>query len=305
MLKMNFRARPFPANIPLSTSVILLVFCATFSFGVQAQTPTPGVHIESALMGCEGGTTRHRRAKFYTGPELKSQDSLFRAHFKYDLDGPSGAGAPQEITPSKVSIPWKGIREAEDLVKDNVGQPVRGIFFHYGMDGVKFHPVIQFMYPDDTQRGDLKLYKEKYFHLDLATGGLKEIKYDSCKKYMEAYVDKVYVTRTEGAGPTKIQPDSDPVAEWFSYPDNVNALLRDNSPGTAKDLRLVVNCISEQLCYAEMIGAAPPSPEFRHLLALNMADGDTDFLRSTPATISSIYQEMAMDLGHLCPPLCK
>jgi len=261
----------------------------------------------SVLSQCESGDTRLRRAKFYTGPELDAQAVVFKEHFVYDPDGVQNGDDPKEITLTKTSIPWEDLLAAEVVVKTAVDKPVRGIYIHYGMDGDKFKPVFQFLYPDDAQRGDLKLYVDKYFHVDATDGKLKEIPFIDCKKYLEDYVATVNVIREKGASPSVINPDEDPIAEWFSYPDNVNSLYAANKDVSVTDPRLVVNCISEQLCNAEMLGVLQqsPDPQFRHLLALNIANGNTDLLDSVLATRPNFYKGMAMDLGHLCPPLCK
>ncbi|MBK7384837.1 MAG: hypothetical protein IPI81_16115 [Flavobacteriales bacterium] len=256
-----------------------------------------------ALTGCEGGTTRHRRAKFYTGPELAVVNDTFSVHFMYDPDGPGTGAAPKVITDTKVSIPWPDLLAAEAVVESKVHKPVRGILIHYGMDREKFKPLFQFLYPDDsgTGRGDLVLYREKYFHMD--QNSLLEIDPITARNYMDNYINTVSVMRAD-SGFSKISTgsgDVDPLGEWFSYADNVNALYAANAGGLS-DPRLVITCISEMLCYSEINGAIPPSPEFRHILALNIADGTKDVLAKDRDTG---YEGMAMDLGHLCPPNCK
>ncbi|MBL0127230.1 MAG: hypothetical protein IPP83_07165 [Flavobacteriales bacterium] len=186
-----------------------------------------------ALTGCEGGTTRHRRAKFYTRPELSDADSTFSVHFMYDPDGPQSGADPVEITDTKVSIPWPDLLAAEAVVESKVHKPVRGILIHYGMDREKFKPLFQFMYPDEssTERGDLVLYKDKYFHMD--HGSLVEIDSIIGKKYMANYITTVTVMRVN-SGFSKISTgpgNVDPLGEWFSYADNVNALYAANAGG--------------------------------------------------------------------------
>jgi|GEM_PF-2188282 len=259
---------------------------------------------------CANGTTRVRRAKLYNGTELNVQRAVFDAHFMYDTDGPGTGNPGKPITEQRVRIPWPQLKIAEDTVEARLKRPVRGIYIHYGMDVDRFKPIVQFLYDDGGNTGDLVLYKDLYFHLDLADKTFKEIAEAPAKNFIAAYKNGVVVQRSAGAGYTNILTgggDTDPLAEWFSYPDNVNALFDDNRQSNG-DPHLVMSCISEDLCYAEIVGLmdrAAPTSEYRHLLALHISDGMKDLLDTALADRYSGYGMKAMDLGHLCPPNCK
>src|SRR5690606_26652599 len=137
------------------------------------------------------------------------QVDVFKAHFMYDPDGVQNGDDPKEFSQTKTSISWEDLLAAEGVVAAAVNSPVRGIYIHYGMDGDMFKPVFQFLYPDDTQRGDLKLYQDKYFHVDATDGKLKEIAFIDCEKYMDDYVATVNVIREKGATPSVINSDND------------------------------------------------------------------------------------------------
>ena len=306
MRTLNNSTHAYVAGLLLGATILFVGCCEKCP---PADQRDPDRAVAAVSTACANGSTRIRRPKLYTKTELNAQMTVFDDHFKYDPDGPNSGNAEKPIEEQRVRIPWGQLKDAEVIVENEIKRQVRGIYIHYGMDGDRFKPIIQFMYDDGGDSGDLILYKDKYFHLDFASKSFKEIADGPANEFIAAYKNTVVVKRTGGADFSKILTgggEVDPLAEWFSYPDNVNALYADNSQNNGAP-HLVVSCISEDLCYTEMVGLVDPAPtsENRHLLALHISDGTEDLLDTSLPSRYTGYGMKAMDLGHLCPPRCK
>lgn len=242
-------------------------------------------------------TVLNRRMKLYPKDQLKTVQDAFLEHFK--VKQPGGPGYT-DITSSKVSIALHDMHRVALLLLSRHRKPVRGIHFEYGADGSAFSPVIRFMYADDDDKGDLKLFPELY---EVSGKELKDSDEARRAVLTDSYRENVLINSGGVSGTRAITTsgeEPDPLAEWFPYADNVNRLIADNRTAT----ELVVSCISEPLPYSAMALTAPV-PEYRHMLALHMADEHTDLLLDDEPTLRSGYANLAMDLGHLCPPRCK
>lgn len=248
-------------------------------------------------------TLLNRGTKLFTADELLDVNELFINKFKHRK---SPDGALGMIQSTEIRIALSSIHRVENELLQNEKKPARGIHFKYGMDGDTFCPVIQFMYADDNARGDLSRFDAMY---EVRNEDLAEIGIDRCNALTEAYKEEIRILQAANGEERKIildPPDMDgteepdPLAEWFSYADNVNRLIREN-PGAT---HLLVVCISEKLPY-QALANRPGNWEYRHMLALLMADEQRRYIGNDGPTRNSGYAEVAMDLGHLCPPRCS
>lgn len=272
----------------------LLVACST---GGEREKNNKHPEATVAALDCDNPRDVVYRHKHYTRTELAVAKGNFTDNFKVvTKDGEIG------ISDSVLTIPWRTIADVQRSIGTRE-KPVRGMYIHYGMDGAKFHPIFEFMYPDDVM-GDLHIITDAAYSFDAAKKELvRELKPDS---FMNAYIKTVKVSRNGvGTGTSSLKAE-DPSAIWFPYADNLSQLLGQNQnpdPNQQMDTVLVVSCISEQLCY-KAITKESAKPEFRHLIALNIADGTKDLL-SDHFDMTMPFHDMAMDLGRICPPLCK
>lgn len=231
------------------------------------------------------------REEVYDSTQMSLLRKAFVDHFKVEV-----AGKNEDIKDPVLRIPWKSIEAAQRSVATS-GKPVRGIYINYGLDGDKFHPVFEFMYPD-TGAGDLLVFPGKAFSLN----GHELKSEPDPKKYTDAYFQNTRVDRT-GTGFSTLEGTAgkaDPLATWYPYPDKVNDLLAQNPVDSTV---LVVSCISQNLCY-KALAFAPLPPEFRHLLTLHVANGAMDHLSVGSSDPTKPYVDRAMDMGNVCPPMC-
>lgn len=287
-------AKPF-YFFGLAASLCSILSCGT---GTDQKSQPPVIDTlskeKTALAkenNCDSNNTIGLRKKFYDLREWNQQRKDFDAHVKVDL-----ADSAVDIKDPVLRIPWASIVRAQKSV-EIAGKPVRGIYFGYGLDGDKFHPIIEFMYPD-PDNGDLLVFDQAPFSFD---GKVLKPESDP-KKYTDAYLRNARLDRF-GNGLTRLNEtagDLDPLASWFQYADNVNNLLAQNS---VKDTVLVVSCVSKDLCYGSMAMAAAVS-EYRHLLTLHVADGAVDKLSDANLEATKPYMDRALDMGGLCPPKC-
>ncbi len=229
------------------------------------------------------------RQESYNGTELDSLRKVFLDHFKVEVDGKNEA-----VQDAILRIPWPSIEAAQATVA-TPGMPVRGIYITYGLDGDRFHPIFEFMYPDPLN-GNLLVFENAPFSFD----GTKLRPESDPKKYTDAYIKDIRINRT-GPGFSALKTsgeEPDPLATWYQYADKVNNLLEDNP---VQDTVLVISCISQQLCYRAIVALAESVPECRHLIALHIGDGTTDNLSTGTVISPDRFNMRAMDMGSMCP----
>lgn len=256
------------------------------------QTNTKAMSQRSSLSGIN--TLLTRRAKLYTKDGLDTVKTAFKDRFKLNT-----AAGVVDFAATAVRIDLSSLASVELALVNKYQEDVRGIHFDYGVKNTDFHPVVQFMYANYAAKGDLTLFPERY---EVVDGQLEEISTGKADGYTDAYRSMVRIQPTPTASLRELVTtgtEPDPRAEWFAYADNLNKLISDNSAA----LSLVVSCIAEELHYASM--GLVPTPEYRHMLALNMATGQGDLLANDDFTILNGFRNLALDLGHLCPPRCK
>ncbi len=275
----------------------LLVACGTG--GDAAKDKAGNKHPEAlvAALDCDNPFDVAYRHKHYTRTELAIAKRNFTDNFKVVFNG-SEIGISDPV----LNIPWRTIANVQRSIGTKE-KPVRGMYIHYGMAGANFHPIFEFMYPD-TVMGDLQIIPNAAYSFDV---GKKELVLEQHPDdFMNDYLKMVKVDRSgAGTGTSELKAE-DPSAIWFPYADNLSQLLAQNQgpdPNHHIDTVLVVSCISEKLCYKALTNFTV-EPEFRHLIALNIADGGTDLL-SDDLEMTMPFQNMAMDLGTMCPPVCK
>ncbi|MEZ4757660.1 MAG: hypothetical protein R2817_12600 [Flavobacteriales bacterium] len=250
-----------------------------------------------------------RRAKLYRGSELTQANGVFKRQFKFNKPGDL-TNDPIDLEGTSVQISLGSIDNVEAALLGKHGAHARGIYFDYGISGMDFCPVVRFMFPDFTTKGDLKLFQERY---KVVNSELVEITVSAANDLTALYQERIRIFPTDTTTHRAHANNGtypDPQAEWFAYADNVNKLIADNVLQQAADTNLppvkylVVTCISEVLEYGAMAlhGAVP---EYRHMLALHTATENGDLLSTTTIPPSGSYAGLAMDLGHLCPPRCK
>lgn len=250
----------------------------------------------------------NRRAKLYTKSELTSVQDSFRRQFKFNVPGDL-TNTPKNLNEITVKIALASIDSEERRLTSKHGSAVRGIHFDYGIRGRDFCPVIQFMFADPNEKGDLRVFPELYEVIDTS---LVEITSRRAEELTSLYTDRIRIFRTDSVDHQEHNEDPaypDPKAEWFPYADNVNKLVADNQLTQAAKSEpsvqyLMVTCISEKLPYSAM-AIVGGGAEFRHMLALFAATADGELLATAEVPANSSYAGLAMDLGFLCPPRCK
>jgi len=289
------RSNALPRSLPAACVGLLLV-CGVYA-NEPGNSPEQGTNspvLARAMPAAPAAspapaTGRH---KYYTQDELTAAASEFTRRIQV-LDG----GSLVDVDPSVLRIPWSSITHVQDSIAN--GKPVQGIYINHGLDGTRYHPVFQFMFAANDM-GDLELFPEAWFSLDPATEQLVPEKDPG--KFTDAYLENIRVDRT-GTGFSELRSiggDPDPLAIWFPYADNVSQLLAQNP---CEDPYLVVSSISEALG-VRAVHDPTSSAQFRHLLALHIGDGSKDLLSNTFDPYKP-FHEMALDLGHMCPPMCK
>ncbi|MEO5585348.1 MAG: hypothetical protein ABIQ75_07835 [Flavobacteriales bacterium] len=279
---------------PLVACMLLLFSCTGGAEnGEHAQGDTAAHAAPTPLAAASDCKDLEHRVPVYDSSQMIPLRKAFVDHFKVEV-----SGKLEDIKDPVLRIPWKSIEAAQKTVATS-GKPVRGIYISYGLDGDKFHPIFEFMHPDSTN-GDLQIFAVKTF---FSFDGTKLKKETDPKNYTDAYFKDIRVERI-GSGFSALKNTGDkpdPLGTWYQYPDKLNNLLAQNP---VNDTVLVLSCISQNLCYdAFMI--APPTPEFRHLLTLHVADGAIDQLvNGPPVDMTKPYVDHAMDLGGVCPPHC-
>ncbi len=295
MFPSNLHKVPMPTVFLSSVCALLLSACGGGGEGgtsASGDTTAPAVHaIAEALTDCDKYNIRYLH-EVYDEADLNTFAEVFIRHFQVDV-----AGTTVEMKDPVLRIPWKSIKAAQKTVA-KADEPVRGIYINYGLDRDRFHPIFEFMYPDLTN-GNLLVFKGAAFSFD----GTDLKPEPDPKKYTDAYFKNIRVNRI-GSGFSALndigdQPD--PLGTWYQYADKVNDLLAKNP---VADTVLVVSCISQQLCYGALASLPAPHFEFRHLLALHVADGTKDKLITDGFDPSDRFVDHAMDLGHICPPYC-
>ncbi len=240
-------------------------------------------------------SSTHRQGNF-NRTQLDSTRELFKNHFQIEDHG------LKPLTNTVLRIPWDSIVKTGDAAVPT--GKAAGIYFNYGVDGTAFHPIIRFVY-QTTGGGEYQLSKANPY--SYASGRLvRELHADH---YEQAYKDNVRIDRLGNGTYTSLKlndpKDSleDPFSTWFEYQKKINELVKQNPPGDST--MLVVSCISEYLEYADL-PAIKETPEYRHLLALHVGQGNkTDLLSNRPSKNPYPYKEHAMDMGTMCPPNCK
>lgn len=249
-------------------------------------------------------TLLNRRAKLYTKAELESIEKAFKNRFKL-----ATAAGDVEFSSTSVKIELSSLLEKENDLQTSERR-VRGIHFEYGALGTAFHPVVQLMFANDGNKGDLELFTQPY---EVVGSKLVAIDQGTADGFTAAYRTMIRIDRKANNVLDTMKPGTDggdPRAEWFPYPDNVNKLIDDNikqqrnGQGEPPVKYLVVSCISEVLDYGAM-ALHGNGAEHRHLLALYMATETGYLLGSAGIPTSGSYAGLAMDFGHLCPPRCK
>ncbi|MBS1568808.1 MAG: hypothetical protein JST45_05135 [Bacteroidetes bacterium] len=239
-------------------------------------------------------SSTNRQANF-TKSELDSAKALFNKHFTV-------APSNKPVSDTVLRIPWSSLAAAGKSAVPAGKDPI-GIYINYGLDGTAFHPVFRFMFLDNGGMNE-QVSTLKAFSF---TNG-KMVVETNPTKYEDAYSNNIRILRNGSGTPDKLRLDDpndsddlpDPTATWFSYPCKVRYLLQQN-PGVT-DTVLVLSCISEPVPY-RALGFLDDDPEYRHFIALHVADGSRDLLNDQ-ANASNVYQNRAMDLGGMCPPLC-
>ena len=287
-----------PSSTALLSAVCALLLSACGSGGegdmsASADTTSPMARAAAPITSDCDKTNIQYMHEVYDLADRDSLAKIFGDHFQVDV-----AGTTVEMKDPVLRISWKSIEAAQKTVA-KADKPVRGIYINYGLDVDKFHPIFEFMYPDPAN-GNLQVFAGKPFSFD----GTDLKPETDPKKYTDAYFKDIRVDRT-GSGSSALKDtgdEPDPLGTWYPYADKVNNLLEQNP---VKDTVLVISCISQQLCYGALASLPAPHFEFRHLLALHVADGTEDKLTTGSFDPSKRLVDHAMDLGHLCPPNCS
>ncbi|MBZ0207285.1 MAG: hypothetical protein K8H89_13235 [Flavobacteriales bacterium] len=283
------RSSPLPRMLPAACAGLLITSCV---YGNQTGNGPAHNPMVASAASSASPVPANGRHKYYTQDEFTAAASEFTRHIKV-LVGTSRVDVDSPV----LRIPWSGITHVQDSIGKE--KPVQGIHINHGLDGTRYHPVIQFMFAANAM-GDLELFPDTWFSFDPATGHLVPEKDPG--KFMDAYLENIRVDRT-GSGFSELRPageDPDPLAIWFPYADNVSQLLAQNP---CEDPYLVVSSISEALGI-RAVHDPTSSAQFRHLLTLHIADGSKDLLSNTFDPYKP-FREMALDLGNPCPPMCK
>ncbi|MCU0320298.1 MAG: hypothetical protein MUE88_09510 [Flavobacteriales bacterium] len=239
-------------------------------------------------------TLSNRRAKLYNAIELDTVRSDFAKNFRV-LSG----NLYEPFNTAEVRVEISSMNTVELVLRSKHSTPARGIHFDFGVNGLDFHPVIQFMFSDPDTKGDLRLFPEQYH---IVNNHLVEIDPTQADSFRTNYRNTCGIRVAKSNLFRRVDSITglpDPKAEWFPYADNVNKLIRDNEDPKY----LVVSCISEMLSYPAI--ALEDTPDHRHMLALYTASEAGVNLGTNSAPPSGNYRNLAMDLGHLCPPRCK
>lgn len=182
---------------------------------------------------------------------------------------------------------------------------VDAVKFHYGLVDGGFKPILQFMH-QMRSTSEFELVDSTYY--EIVNFGLNVLSDDSARAWKQAYSNSVWVSPYgKGSYLIKDKPggNESPTSEWFRYTDHIVRLWKENGGGS--DLYLVINCISEQVCYSSLGFLASQMPQNVHLIALNIrkeGPSGVDEL-GNGALNSASLEKVAVDLGHLCPPRCK
>ena len=283
-------------SLPLAACLCSLLSCGgsgddkVMTTPLSTASPT-ALALAAPPTDCDKYSIRYLH-EIYDKADLDSLTKVFLDHFQVDV-----SGTTVMMKDTVLRIPWKSILIAQRSVA-KAGKLVRGVYISYGLDGDKFHPIFEFMYPDPTN-GNLEVFAGTTFSFDG-----QDLKPEADpKKFTDAYFKNIRVNRT-GTGFSSLKntgADPDPLATWYQYADKVNDLLEQNP---VQDTVLVVSCISQQLCYGALASGPAPHLEFRHLLVLHVADGPVDQLTTGTFDPLDPYLEHAMDLGGVCPPNC-
>jgi hypothetical protein len=291
----------FPAAILILLSLtFLLPACSGPDHGKQNPTVTDGTthmaqQANDAPRRLTSGLSDPVRMVAFNKLELDSAKKLFTEHFTVEPGNKS-------VTDAVLRIPWDALRAAGASAVPS-GKIAAGIAISYGLDGTAFHPIIRFLYQDRADE-DYSVSTLKAFSF---TGGKLNVENDT-GKYEKAYRDNIRIVRVKGGTPDKLRQDNpsdlkdepDPLTISFPYANKLNKLILDNKADTTM---LVVSCISENIPYRSLMAYAD-APEYRHLIALHVGNGNTDML-DTPSTMPGSWSNLAMDLGVTCPPNCS
>lgn len=232
------------------------------------------------------------RQASYTKVELDSAKGSFKQMFVV-------GNALDPVSDIVQRIPWKEIR-----TKGKTAMPldkgVAGLHISDGLKNNAFHPIFRFMY-HKIDGASLSL-APKAFSFD---HGILQEEADP-DMYEQAYQRNIRIDRLGNGTFSPLVPadlngpkdHADPYAIWFPYTEKLNNLMENNS---AKDTMLVVSCISGKYPYRAIMALADV-PEYRHLLALHVGDGNSDLLTSGPPESARPYHDQAMDMGIMCPP---
>lgn len=281
----------------IATYGLLLIGCSAYGQGTAVRATAAQAATVSPT--CANGDLGNR-SKLYNKDGFLEVQEAFKDHFMVQV-----ASVHKELTNTSVSLSVSDLLVLRDQLK------AFAIKVHYGLKGTAFYPVFEFMKlsANDAAAEPMGIYY-------LAVNGVLK-KADASlpvpSDLMDEYKKNIRIFRLKGStvGDTLIPdtaPYADPLAEWFQFPLELDRLIADN-PG--KDQKLVLNCISEAICYSAAHGltdAPGPGEEFRHMIAWYIETSGTTQLDSTELdklrTLHDYYVMRAMDLGHLCPPRC-
>lgn len=245
-----------------------------------------------------------KRSKFYNKTTLTAAETSFKNNFRVYLNA-----TEKEIKNTKVSLLVSSLA----VLRKSMDPVPSALTVHYGLNGDSFFPVFEFRYRS-AKGAFAEPMKQYYIAIN---GELKEC--DSTTpdpiELIKNYEENIRIRRSN-VNPTwsKVLPiDSaypDPVSEWFRFDYELDRLIESNTEEGVKSL--VLTCISEAICYSAAHALVNPpgrGSENRHLIAwfVNVAGKDCveEISLETLRPDSTSYSNLAVDLGHLCPPRCK
>ncbi|MCC6578485.1 MAG: hypothetical protein IT228_14185 [Flavobacteriales bacterium] len=236
------------------------------------------------------------RSIVYNRDGLQDVRNAFLNHFKLD-------SGKTEIKETRHVLAMRSLRDLVARI-DTTGTQVDAVRFDHGLSGGAYRPVVRFLHQD---RGTAEFRTIDTTCYWITGHTLDTLDAATALAWKKAYADSVWASPHEAEW-VRVKEGSDghdiPTAEWFRYTEHIIRLWRDN--GGADSLHLVINCISENVCYSSLGFVEGPKPEYIHLLALNMrrtANGE-DLLHSNSLSAASL-KDVAVDLGTVCPPRCK
>ncbi len=279
----------------LRPGLVLLLALAACSQPLKDQGHNSGRMNRYAQNDCDL-TDLGERSVVYNSDGLSDVRHKFLEHFRLDSNG-------TEIQETRPVLSLKQLGELVARI-DSKTMQVDAIMVHYGLSAGAFKPVIRFLHQNRDNAAYLPV-DSTYYHI--AAYELDTLDAATAKAWTKAYFDSVWVSLDgNGFTPVKDSPGGNPspTGEWFRYTDHIVRLKEENRD--ADPLYLVINCISESVCYNSLGFLNDHKPQYVHLLALNLRDSPkgTDLLHNGSPSAASLKQ-VAVDLGNVCPPRCK